>query len=51
MISLPLTLVLGFALDLCNNKDITLILAYNYNIQDGDQANIPCLEINEYKLY
>ena len=27
-----LTLVLGFALDLCNNKDIILILGYNYNI-------------------
>ena len=25
-----LTLMLGFALDLCNNKDIILILDYNY---------------------
>ena len=32
MISLLLTLILGFASDLCNNKDIILILGYNYNI-------------------
>ena len=32
MISLLLTLVLGFASDSCNNKDIILILGYNYNI-------------------
>ena len=31
MISLLLTLILGFASDLCNNKDIILILGYNYN--------------------
>ena len=28
MISLLLTLILGFASDLCNNKDIILILGY-----------------------
>ena len=32
MISLLLTLILSFALDLCNNKDIILILDYNYNL-------------------
>jgi len=32
MISLLLTLILSFASDLCNNKDIILILGYNYNI-------------------
>ena len=32
MISLLLTLILGFASDSCNNKDIILILGYNYNI-------------------
>jgi len=32
MISLLLTLVLSFASDLCNNKDIILILGYNYNL-------------------
>ena len=31
MISLLLTLILGFASDWCNNKDIILILGYNYN--------------------
>ena len=31
-ISLLLTLILGFASDLCNNKDILLLLLYNYNI-------------------
>ena len=32
MISLLLTLILGFASDSCNNKDIILILGYNYNL-------------------
>ena len=32
MISLLLTLILGFASDSCNNKDIILILGNNYNI-------------------
>ena len=32
MISLLLTVILGFALDSCNNKDIILILGNNYNI-------------------
>ena len=32
MISLSLTLVLGFASDLCNNNDIILVLWYNYNL-------------------
>ena len=32
MISLLLTLTLGFALDSCDNKDIILILGYNYSL-------------------
>ena len=32
MISLLLSLFLSFASDSCNNKDIILILGYNYNI-------------------
>jgi len=32
MISLLLTLVFGFASNSVNNKDIILILGYNYNI-------------------
>ena len=32
MISLLLTLILSFASDSCNNKDIILILGYNYNL-------------------
>ena len=31
-ITLLLTLVLGFALDLCNNNDILLVVGYNYNL-------------------
>jgi len=32
MISLLLTFILSFASDSCNNKDIILILGYNYNL-------------------
>ena len=32
MISLLLTLILSFTSDLCHNKDIILILGYNYNL-------------------
>jgi len=32
-ISLLLTLVLSSALDLCNNKDILLVVGFNYNFQ------------------
>ena len=31
-ISLLLTLILGFASELCNNNDILLVMEYNYNI-------------------
>ena len=31
-ISLLLTLVLGIALDSCNNNDILLVVGYNYNL-------------------
>ena len=31
-ISLLLTLILGFALESCNNNDIPLVMEYNYNI-------------------
>ena len=36
MISLLLTLILGFASDSCNNMDIILILGYNYNLSVSD---------------
>ena len=36
MISLLLTIILSFASDSCNNKDIILILGYNYNIMHTD---------------
>ena len=34
-ISLLLTLILGFASDLCNNNDILLVVGYNYNLVLG----------------
>ena len=39
MISLLLTLILSFASDSCNNKDIILILGYNYNISRVNDIN------------
>ena len=53
MISLLLTLILGFASGLCNNKDITLILGYNYNtLSDGflNQARTWFLKITSVRI-